>query len=33
VNYQETVLKMPDGLPKQKDLPPPMGGSGELLAE
>ena len=33
VHYQESVLKIRDGLPKQKDLPPPMGGSGELLAE
>jgi hypothetical protein len=33
VNYQETVLPMKDGLPKQKDLPAEMGGSGELLAE
>ncbi len=33
VNYQETVLPMKDGLPKQKDVPLEMGGSGELLAE
>jgi hypothetical protein len=33
VNYQETVLPMKDGLPKQKDLPKEMGGSGVLLAE
>jgi hypothetical protein len=33
VHYQESVLKIRDGLPKQKDLPPPMGGSGELLEE
>ena len=33
VHYQETVLQMPDGLPKQRDLPAEMGGSGELLAE
>jgi hypothetical protein len=33
VNYQETVLHITDGLPKQKDLPQEMGGSGELLAE
>jgi hypothetical protein len=32
VNYQETVLSMRDGLPKQKDLPKEMGGSGELVA-
>jgi hypothetical protein len=31
VNYQETVLPMPDGLPKQRDLPKEMGGSGELV--
>ena len=33
VHYQETVLHIPDGLPKQRDLPAEMGGSGELLAE
>lgn len=33
VHYQETVLKMRDGLPKQKDMPKEMGGSGVLLAE
>ena len=33
VNYQETVLPMKDGLPKQKDVPKEMGGSGELLPE
>lgn len=33
VHYQETVLHIPDGLPKQRDLPGEMGGSGELLAE
>jgi hypothetical protein len=33
VNYQETVLPMRDGLPKQKDLPGEMGGSGELMPE
>jgi hypothetical protein len=33
VNYQETVLSMRDGLPKQKDLPNEMGGSGKLIAE
>ena len=31
VNYQETILPMNDGLPKQKDIPAEMGGSGELL--
>jgi len=33
VNYQETVLRIKDGLPKQKDVPKEMGGSGELLPE
>ncbi|KQV84172.1 GFA family protein [Rhizobium sp. Root1220] len=33
VNYQETVLRMKDGLPKYKDMPAEMGGSGELLTE
>ena len=33
VHYQETVLPIKDGLPKQKDLPKEMGGSGELLPE
>ena len=33
VNYQETVLRMRDGLPKQKDMPSEMGGSGVLLPE
>lgn len=33
VNYQETVLRMRDGLPKLKDLPKEMGGSGATLAE
>ncbi len=33
VNYQETVLPMRDGLPKQKDFPDEMGGSGQLLQE
>jgi hypothetical protein len=33
VNYQEAVLKIHDGIPKQKDLPKEMGGSGELVAE
>lgn len=33
VNYQETVLRIKDGLPKLKDLPKDMGGSGEALAE
>jgi hypothetical protein len=33
VNYGSTVLHMKDGLPKQKDFPAEMGGSGELLPE
>ena len=33
VNYAETVLRMADGLPKQKDMPADMGGSGQLVPE
>jgi hypothetical protein len=33
VNYQETVLRMKDGLPKMKDFPAEFGGSGETMAE
>jgi hypothetical protein len=33
VHYQETVLPIKDGLPKLKDLPKEMGGSGEAIAE
>ena len=33
VNYQETVLPVKDGLPKMKDMPKEIGGSGELIAE
>ena len=33
VNYQETVLPMTDGLPKFKDVPAEMGGSGTTIAE
>lgn len=33
VNYAETVLPMRDGLPKLKDFPAELGGSGEVLAE
>jgi len=33
VNYQETRLRIRDGLPKMKDLPKEMGGSGETLPE
>src|SRR5262249_9345410 len=32
VNYSESVLRMDDGLPKQKDYPADMGGSGTLVA-
>ncbi|MCA9523346.1 MAG: GFA family protein [Myxococcales bacterium] len=31
VNYAETVLPMNDGLPKLRDFPAELGGSGELL--
>jgi len=33
VNYQDTVLHIKDGLPKMRDLPKEMGGSGELSPE
>ena len=33
VHYQETVLRMPDGLPKMKDIPKEMGGSGATLPD
>jgi hypothetical protein len=33
VNYAETVLPMKDGLPKLKDFPVELGGSGEAVAE
>jgi hypothetical protein len=33
VNYGESVTPMADGLPKFKDLPQEMGGSGETLPE
>ena len=33
VHYQETKLRMKDGLPKMKDMPKEMGGSGITLAE
>jgi hypothetical protein len=33
VNYQETVLPIRDGLPKLKDFPAELGGSGATLAE
>ena len=33
INYAETVLPMCDGLPKLKDFPAELGGSGEQMAE
>jgi hypothetical protein len=33
VNYAETVLPMRDGLPKLKDFPAELGGSGEMVTE
>jgi hypothetical protein len=33
VNYDSTVLPMKDGLPKLKDFPAELGGSGESMAE
>jgi hypothetical protein len=33
VNYQEATLRIRDGLPKLKDFPAEMGGSGETLPE
>ena len=33
VNYEETVLRIRDGLPKMKDMPKEMGGSGAVLPE
>jgi len=33
VNYQETKLCIKDGLPKMKDVPKEMGGSGLTIAE
>jgi hypothetical protein len=33
VNYAETVLPIRDGLPKLKDFPSELGGSGETLPE
>lgn len=33
VNYENTVLHMHDGLPKQKDFPAELGGSGQLLSD
>jgi hypothetical protein len=33
VNYESTVLPMKDGLPKLKDFPEELGGSGQALPE
>ncbi len=33
VNYAETVLPMPDGLPKLRDFPAELGGSGAMIEE
>ena len=33
VNYKETRLPLRDGVPKMKDLPKEMGGSGETITE
>ncbi len=33
VNYAETVLPIKDGLPKMKDFPAELGGSGEVVPE
>lgn len=33
VNYSETVLPIRDGLPKLKDFPVELGGSGQVIAE
>jgi hypothetical protein len=33
VNYAETVLPMKDGLPKMKDFPAELGGSGQSVPE
>ncbi|WP_166041038.1 GFA family protein [Sphingosinicella sp. YJ22] len=33
LHYQETVLPMKDGLPKYRDFPADVGGSGETMAE
>ena len=33
IHYQEAVMNIKDGLPKMKDLPKEMGGSGEVLPE
>jgi hypothetical protein len=33
LNYEETVLPMKDGLPKLRDFPKEVGGSGEMMPE
>jgi hypothetical protein len=33
VNYAETTLRMKDGLPKMKDFPAELGGSGDVVPE
>jgi hypothetical protein len=33
VHYQETRMPMKDGLPKMKNMPEEMGGTGELMPE
>ena len=33
LNYEETVLPMKDGLPKLRDFPTAIGGSGEMMPE
>jgi hypothetical protein len=33
VNYSEAVVPMKDGLPKFKDFPAEMGGSGDVVPE
>jgi hypothetical protein len=33
VNYAQTVLRIKDGLPKLKDFPAELGGTGETVSE
>ena len=33
VNYKNKTISVKDGLPKFKDLPEPLGGSGEMLPD
>jgi hypothetical protein len=33
LNYAERVIRLPDGLPKYRDMPEHSGGSGVLIAE